>query len=104
MAIAKLTSFFGGFIYAIFFAALLFFGKAASEILANFQVTSRTLFALILALLFLVSVINFCYGVFVSIRDRYHENLEGAFFYSLQLLVTPILIFIGIIVAFISFQ
>ncbi len=104
MVLAKVTSLFGGLIYGFVFALMILFARSASFFLEKFDLDNRMFFATFLALVFLVSVINFCYSFYVQFRDSYHESFEGAFFYSLQLLIAPLLLFIGLVVAFISLQ
>ena len=103
MSIAKITSFFGGFVYLVLFTSVLFFGEAFSSVLfENFGIADNSLFALILAATFLFTVGNFCFSYFIQQRERYHESLESAFFFSLQLLIIPAILFVGFIVIFVS--
>ncbi len=101
MDTAKVTSFFGGFLYLIFFGFVLFFGQAFSKILSEgFGVENSSLIALILAGAFLVAVGNFCFSYFIQEKESFHENLENAFFFSLQLVIIPAILFVGFIVIF----
>ena|SRR3972149_7424195 len=101
MDIAKVTSFFGGFIYLLLFgAALLFSQSITSGLSENFGVEDSSLFALILASSFLFAVGNFCFSYFIQLRENYHERMDSAFFFSLQLLIIPAIIFVGFVVIF----
>ncbi len=103
MLIAKLIAFSGGVFYLAVFSFMLVSSQLVTNIFStNFGIQSRVFFAAIVAIAFLVAVFNFCYGFYVQYRDRYHEYLDGAFFYSLQFLIVPVILFIGLIVLFIS--
>ncbi len=101
MSIAKITSLFGGLIYLVIFTSVLLFGKVIGQVFSqNFGVENQSLSALILASAFFVAVINFCFSYFIQWQQNYHENLDNAFFVSLQLLIVPAILFIGYIVVF----
>lgn len=101
MDIAKVTSFLGGSIYLLLFGAALWFGQSITNVLSeNFGVEDSNLFALILSSSFLFAVGNFCFSYFIQLRENYHERMESAFFFSLQLLIIPAIVFIGFVVIF----
>lgn len=103
MTFAKVTSFLGGFIYLLLFGFALVFGETLNATLSeNFGLENSSAFALILATAFLVAVANFCFSYLIQKRETYHEQMESAFFFSLQLLIIPLIVFIGIVVIFVN--
>lgn len=103
MTLAKITAFFGGLIYFSIFLAQLFFARPFYQFYSSgLGINNRSFFASILAILFLVAVVNFCYSFFLNIREKAGEGLKSAFFYSLQLIILPLVIFIVTIVLFLN--
>lgn len=105
MPIAKVTSFFGGFLYLVVFALVLLFGQTIGQAFShNFGIKNTALLPLILASAFLFSAINFCFSYFLNWEESYHEELDNAFFLSLQILIIPAIFFVGFIVLFSTFR
>lgn len=103
MSTAKVTSFIGGLFYLLAFGSSLLYSQSFSKVLNNsFGVENSTLFALILASAFLFAVGNFCFSYLVQQREHYHEKMENALFFSLQLLILPAILVVGFIVIFVS--
>lgn len=103
MVTAKLTSIFGGFLYLfIFIIAFLYSDRFNGFISNSFGVANTSLFALIIASAFFFAVGNFSFSYFIQQREKYHQALESAFFFSLQLLIIPAILFIGYLVIFVS--
>ena len=101
MDLAKVTSFLGGFLYLLLFGVALLFAPGITGVLSeNFGIDNSNLFPLILASSFLFAVGNFCFSYFLQLRENYHEGVQNAFFFSLQLLLIPAIIFIGFVVIF----
>lgn len=104
MTFAKITAFTGGLVYfSLFLAQLLFARPFISFYSSGLGISNRTFFAVVLAVLFLVAAVNFCYGLFLNIREKSGEELKSALFYSFQLLIFPLILFIAAVVIFIGF-
>lgn len=103
MTSAKITSFLGGLIYLIVFAIALFYAGVINKLFSeNFGITDTNLFALILAATFLFAIGNFCFSYFIQRQETFHEKMDSAFFFSLQLLIIPLILFVGLVILFVS--
>ncbi len=101
MSIAKVISLFGSLIYLAIFIGGVFLPKQIKELVSqSSQVNSKTVIATIIALAFLLSIINFCYFYYLYISGKNGEEVNSATFLSLQLIILPIMLMVGALVIF----
>lgn len=103
MSVAKFTSIFAGFIYlSVFVTVFSFSGRLNNFFNYNLGIENKNLFAAVLASAFFFAIGNFTFSYFIQIKEKYHQVLENALFFSIQLLIIPALLFIGYVVVFVS--
>lgn len=103
MTLAKTTAIFGGLFYFSIFLAQLFLAKSFVAFYSTrLGISNRSFFAAILAMVFLVAVVNFSYGVFLNIREKTGEEIKSALFYALQMIVFPLVLFIATVLVFVG--
>lgn len=99
MSQAKVISLFGGVVYLLIFSvSLLLPGKIRGLIANGSPINVTTAIALMLAGAFLLSVVNFCYFYYLVRTQKEGEKVHSAVFYSLQLLILPLMIISGFLV------
>lgn len=101
MSSAKGISLFGCVIYLLIFIGGVFFpGQIKEFVSQSSQVSSKTIIAVVIALAFLLSIINFCYFYYLYVAGKKGEEVGSATFLSLQLIILPIMLMVGALVVF----